>query len=105
MSTEILKQLNVTTKANVYFDGKCISHSLETASGEKLSVGVVLSAELTFSTGAAETMECVAGACEYRLAGTDQWLASAPGHTFAIAANSSFDIRVNQTYHYICRYA
>ena len=105
MTTEKLTQLNVTTQANVYFGGKCVSHSLESATGEKLSVGVVLAAELTFSTGAAETMECVAGACEYRLAGTDQWQSSTPGHTFAIAANSSFDIRVGQAYHYICRYA
>lgn len=105
MTTEKLLQLNVTTQANVYFGGKCVSHSLESANGEKLSVGVVLPAELTFSTGAAETMECVAGACEYRLAGTDQWQTSSPGHTFAIAANSSFDIRVSQAYHYICRYA
>lgn len=105
MTTLHLSQMTVKTQANVYFAGKCVSHSLESASGEKLSVGVVLPAELTFTTGAAETMECVAGGCEYRLAGTDQWLASAPGHTFAVPANSAFDIRVRDAYHYICRYA
>jgi purine/pyrimidine-nucleoside phosphorylase len=105
MTTTTLSHLSVTTRANVYFDGKCISHSLEDAEGRKLSVGVVLPAELKFGTAAAETMECVAGECLYRLAGSDEWLVSTPGHTFSVPANSSFDIRVTQAYHYICRYA
>ncbi len=105
MPTLQLSDLTVRTQANVYFDGKCVSHSLVAANGEKLSVGVVLPSALTFNTGAAETMECVAGSCEYRLAGSDQWQVSAPGHIFAIPAQSSFDIRVAEAYHYICRYA
>ena len=59
---------------------------------------------LTFKTGAAETMECVAGGCEYRLAGSALWQPSGPGHQFSIPANSSFDIRVAQAYHYICHF-
>jgi len=55
-------------------------------------------------TGAAETMECVAGGCEYRLAGSDLWQPSGPGHQFSVPANSSFDIRVTQAYHYICHF-
>jgi len=50
-------------------------------------------------------MECVAGACEYRLAGTDAWVASKAGESFSIPANSSFDIRVAEAYHYICHFA
>jgi uncharacterized protein YaiE (UPF0345 family) len=49
-------------------------------------------------------MECVGGACEYRLAGTDTWVRSAPARSFSIGANSSFDIRVTEPYHYICHY-
>lgn len=105
MPTPLLNNLNVTTRANVYFDGKCVSHSLTTAEGEKLSVGVVLPSVLTFSTGAAETMECVAGSCEYRVAGTPNWQRSTPGHIFSVPANTSFEIGVEDTYHYICRYA
>ena len=105
MPTLQLSNLSVNTQANVYFGGKCVSHSLVAQNGEKLSVGVVLASELTFSTGAAETMECVAGACEYRLAGNTEWQRSEPGHVFAIAANASFDIRVADVYHYVCRYA
>ena len=95
----------VTTQANVYFDGKCVSHGIQFADGTKKSVGVVLPATLTFNTGAPEIMECVAGSCEYRLDGSDQWLTSQPGEQFSIPGNSKFDIRVTEAYHYICHFA
>ena len=102
--TTTLPNVTLTTQANVYFDGKCVSHSFTLADGTKKSVGVVLPATLTFNTGAAEIMECVGGGCEYKLAGSDEWKSSGPGERFSIPANSSFDIRVAEQYHYICHY-
>ena len=104
MTTTTLPNVTLTTQANVYFDGKCVSHSFTLADGTKKSVGVVLPATLTFNTGAAEIMECVGGGCEYKLAGSDEWKSSGPGERFSIPANSSFDIRVAEQYHYICHY-
>lgn len=104
MITEKIDNISVKTQANVYFDGKCISHGITLADGTQKSVGVVLPATLTFNTGAPEIMECVAGGCEYRLEGSDEWLSSAPGEKFSIPGNSKFDIRVAQTYHYICHF-
>jgi len=104
MTTQTLDAARVTTQANVYFDGKCVSHGLVLADGTRKSVGVVLPAQLTFRTGEAERMECVAGRCEYRLAGSDDWRGSAPGDSFSVPANSSFDIRVTEAYHYICHF-
>ena len=105
MTTEKIDNVALTTKANVYFDGKCVSHGFTLADGTKKSVGVVLPATLTFNTGAPEIMECVAGSCEYRLTGSDIWQKSGPGERFEIPANSAFDIRVAEAYHYICHYA
>jgi len=104
MTTATLSNVTLTTQANVYFDGKCVSHGFTAADGSKASVGVILPATLTFNTGAAEVMECVAGGCEYKLAGSDEWKPSGPGEQFSIPANSSFDIRVAEVYHYICRF-
>lgn len=104
MTTRSFDGVSVNTQANVYFDGKCVSHGITLADGTKKSVGVVLPATLTFNTGAPEIMECVAGRCEYRLAGTDTWLTSGPGEKFSIPGNSSFDIRVTEAYHYICHF-
>jgi len=104
MTTDTLSNLSVTTKANVYFDGKCVSHNLTLADGTKKSVGVVLPATLTFNTGAPEIMECVAGSCEYKLAGTDAWIKSSAGEKFSVPGNSKFEIRVADAYHYICHF-
>ena len=104
MTTEKIDGVAVTTKANVYFEGKCVSHGLEFPDGTKKSVGVILPSQLTFKTGAPEVMECVAGSCEFKLAGSDDWRKSLPGEQFAIAANSSFDIRVAEEYHYVCHF-
>lgn len=105
MPTESLAQVTVSTAANVYFDGRCVSHNLQLADGTKKSVGVVLPATLRFNTSAAERMECVAGGCEYRLDGADGvWLASCPGESFSVPADSSFEIRVVAAYHYLCHF-
>lgn len=104
MTTQQIDGVTVTTQANVYFDGKCVSHAITLADGTKKSVGVVLPAQLTFGTVAPEIMECVAGGCDYKLAGTDTWHQASPGDRFSVAANSSFDIRVSDAFHYICHY-
>ena len=107
MSTTHFDGVTVNTQASVYFDGKCVSHGITFADGTKKSVGVVLPATLTFNTGAPEIMECVAGGCEYKLAGTDGWLKSGPGDKFGVPGNSSFEIRIaegGEPYHYICHF-
>ena len=104
MTTDKIDGVAVSTQANVYFDGKCVSHSITFPDGTKKSVGVVLPATLTFNTGAPEIMECVAGSCEYRLAASESWVKSAAGDQFNIPAHSKFDIRVTDAYHYICHF-
>ena len=104
MTTEHIDGVSVDTKASVYFDGKCISHTITYPDGRKKSVGVVLPSTLTFGTAAPEIMECVAGYCEYRLAPSAPWIRSSAGESFSVGANTPFDIRVTEPYHYICHY-
>ena len=104
MTTTRIDGASVNTQANVFFDGKCISHALTLADGTKLSVGVILPTTLTFNTGAPEVMECVAGSCEYKLDGSDQWVKSSAGEKFNVPGHSKFDIRVTEPYHYICHF-
>ena len=104
-TTESLLSATVSTKANVYFDGKCVSHSLTLADGTRKSVGVILPSTLTFNTGAPETMEGAGGQCEYLLAGSSEWVASGAGQKFSVPGNSSFQIRVSgEPYSYICHF-
>lgn len=104
MTTDKIDGVAVTTRANVYFDGKCVSHSLTFPDGTKKSVGVILAATLTFNTGAPEIMEGTGGSCEYKLAGSDEWKKAGEGEKFAVPGNSSFQIRVADAYHYICHF-
>lgn len=107
MTTVKIDHVSVTTQANVYFDGKCVSHGITFADGTKKSVGVILPSTLTFNTGAPEIMECVGGACEYKLAGSDTWVKSGEGEKFSVPGNAAFDIRVAEghaAYHYICHF-
>ena len=101
----MIHNVSVNPQANVYFDGKCVSHSLTLADGSKKSVGVILPATLTFNTGAPEIMECVAGSCEYKLDGSNAWVKSSAGERFNVPGNSKFEIRVAEAYHYICHFA
>jgi purine/pyrimidine-nucleoside phosphorylase len=99
-----IDNVSVTTKANVYFNGKCVSHTVQFADGVKKSVGVILPAALTFNTGAPEIMETVAGSCRYKLKGED-WKTCNAGQSFNVPGNSSFDIEVSgEPYHYICHF-
>ena len=97
--------VSVVSKANVYFDGKCVSHSITLADGVKKSVGVILPSTLTFNTGAPEVMESVAGSCRVKLAGESEWKIYSAGQSFNVPGNSSFDIEVSgEPYHYVCHF-
>jgi len=100
-----LDQVSVTTKANVYFDGKCVSHTVQFSDGSKKSVGVILPATLTFNTGAPEIMEGVSGQCRVRLKGETEWKTYSAGESYSVPAHSSFDVEVTgEPYHYICHF-
>jgi purine/pyrimidine-nucleoside phosphorylase len=95
----------VVKKANVYFDGKCVSHTVQLSDGTRKSVGVILPAKLTFNTGAPEIMETVEGRCRVKLAGDADWKEYGLGQSFNVPGNSSFDIEVlNEPYHYVCHF-
>ncbi|MFN6961992.1 MAG: pyrimidine/purine nucleoside phosphorylase [Rhodocyclaceae bacterium] len=96
--------VSIVKRANVYFDGKCVSHTVIFADGTRKSVGVILPSILTFNTSAPEIMETVAGRCRYRLQGED-WKTCAEGESFHVPGNSSFEIEVTgEPYHYVCHF-
>ncbi|VWX62545.1 Pyrimidine/purine nucleoside phosphorylase [Burkholderiales bacterium 8X] len=104
-TTDFLPGAAVATKANVYFDGKCVSHNLTLPDGSKKSVGVVLPSTLTFKTVDPEIMEGTGGSCEYLLSGSSDWISSGPGQKFSVPGNSSFQVRVTgEPYSYICHF-
>ncbi|MFL9878777.1 pyrimidine/purine nucleoside phosphorylase [Herbaspirillum rhizosphaerae] len=96
--------VTVLKKGNVYFDGKCVSHSVIFADGTKKTLGVILPSSLTFNTGAPEIMEINGGSCNVRLKGEEAWKTYAAGTSFNVPGNSSFDIEVTDTVDYVCHF-
>ena len=98
--------VSVVKKANVYFDGKCVSHAVQFADGTKKTVGVILPSSLVFNTGAPEIMEGVGGSCRVRLKGESEWKTYGEGQSFDVPGNSSFEIAVaeGEAYHYVCHF-
>ena len=97
--------VSVIKKANVYFDGKCISHTVLLADGSRKSIGVIFSSHLTFNTQAPERMELNAGQCRVRLKGQTEWKSYGGGQSFDVPANSSFDIETLEMLDYVCHFA
>ena len=96
--------VSVIKQANVYFDGKCVSHTVVFPDGTRKSVGVILPAQLVFTTGAPEVMEVNGGRCRVRLAGQTEWNEYAAGQSFDVPGDSSFDIDVLETLDYVCHF-
>ena len=86
---------NVTAvvKANVYFDGKVVSHTLRFVDGAKKTLGLIYPGEYHFGTDAPERMEIVAGSCEVTLDGTKEARAYAAGSSFDEPGKSGFTKR------------
>ena len=96
--------VSVIQKANVYFDGKCVSHTVILAGGVRKSVGVILPSTLTFNTDAPERMEIVAGSCRYKRAGAADWKTVKAGESFDVPGKSSFQIEQTEPLHYVCHF-
>ncbi len=98
---------NVTAvaKANVYFDGKVVSHSILFPDGSKKTLGLIYPGAFHFGTGKAERMEIVAGGCVVKLDGSEAKSTYSAGQFFDVPANSGFDITVaSGICEYICSF-
>lgn len=97
-------QVSVIKKANIYFDGKCVSHTVLFPDGSRKTIGVIFPSSLTFNTGAPEVMELNGGSCRIRLQGQSDWVAYRAGQQFEVPGNSSFDIETIETLDYVCHF-
>ena len=94
---------NVTAvaKANVYFDGKVVSHTIKCSDGSKKTLGLIYPGKFHFGTDKAERMEIVAGECVVKIDGEATIHTYGAGTFFDVPAKSGFDIEVGAG---ICEY-
>ena len=102
---ERFENVTAVAKANVYFDGKVVSHTILFPDGAKKTLGLIYPGEFHFGTDAAELMEIVAGSCRVRLDGTKEWKDYGAGTSFRVPAKSGFDITVTSGIaEYVCSF-
>ena len=96
---------NVTAvkAANIYYDGKVTSRTLEFSDGSIKSLGIMLPGEYTFGTEAAEIMEIMSGELDVKLP-AEEWKTLYTPETFNVPANSSFDLKIKTPTDYCCSY-
>jgi uncharacterized protein YaiE (UPF0345 family) len=97
------EQVTVNKKANVFFDGKCVSHTVTLASGERKSVGVILPSTLRFDLSTREVMEVVDGTAFVSINGAAEQ-AYAAGQSWTVEAGGYFIIRAEAPVHYVCHF-
>jgi len=93
--------VTAVTKANIYFDGKVVSHTVLFPDGSKKTLGLIYPGDFHFGTAKAERMEIVAGDCVVKLDGGTDKTPYTGGQFFDVPANSGFDIAVTGG---ICEY-
>ena len=98
------KEVTVVKKANIYFDGQVVSHTVLFADGTKKTLGVMQAGEFEFSTGAAEIMEILSGELQWQLKGESEWQKIVGGEAFDVPANSVFLMKVPVVTDYCCSF-
>ena len=94
---------NVTAlaKANVYFDGKVVSHTIILADKSRKTLGLIYTGSFHFGTEQAERMEIIAGTCSVKVQGDATATHYTQGQHFDVPAKSGFDIEIKDG---ICEY-
>lgn len=105
MSALEFKNVTAVAKANVYFEGKVVSHTILLGDGAKKTLGLIYPGDFHFGTDAPERMDIVAGACRVRLDGSAEWKDYEAGTFFKVPGKSGFDISVSAGIaEYVCSF-
>ena len=106
MSLAQFDHVSVLKKSNVYFGGKCISHTIQFEDGTKKTLGVILPTEqaLIFQTHVPERMEIISGECRVIIADHTESELFRAGQSFYIPGNSQFKIETSDVLDYVCHF-
>jgi len=96
--------VSVVKKANIYFEGKVTSRTVEFNDGSKKTLGIMLPGEYEFGTAEKEVMEIYSGELEVKLPGSEKWQSIQGGQSFEVPANSKFQLKVKLLSDYCCSF-
>ncbi len=98
------ENVKLTKAANIYYDGKVTSRTLEFEDGSIKSLGIMLAGDYKFTTDKKEIMEIYSGDFEVKLSGSDKFVTMTTPCSFTVEADSSFDIKIKSVTDYCCSY-
>jgi purine/pyrimidine-nucleoside phosphorylase len=90
-------------KVNEYFDGNVKSIAFKTVT-LPATVGVMAPGDYVFNTTDKETVTVVSGAMTIKLPGEKYTRKILAGDSFEVAANSAFDVSIENDTAYLCLY-
>jgi len=93
--------VSAEAKANIYFDGKVVSHGITLEDGSTKTFGLIFPGKYHFGTRSAERMEVIEGDCTVSIDGSEESGPFTAGEHFDVPANSGFNIEVAEG---ICQY-
>lgn len=97
--------VSVVCKANIYFNGGVVSHSVIFKDGTRKTLGLIYPGTYNFNTDAAEKMEILSGTCRVKIAGQHNWTDYGPDTAFDVPGKSSFEIEsTSSPTEYICSF-
>lgn len=95
--------MSTALTVNSYFNDQVKSIALENTEGTS-TVGVMAVGDYEFGTSQREYMTVVSGALTVKLPAQSDWKVFTKGDTFIVEANQSFQVKVEETTAYLCRY-
>jgi uncharacterized protein YaiE (UPF0345 family) len=98
---EKFEGVSVALKANIYFGGRVVSHSVFFKDGSKKTLGLIHEGSFTFTTAQPEVMAIIAGTCRWRMQGEQDWKVCVGGQSFKVPAKAAFEVAVGEG---ICEY-
>ena len=93
--------VTVLAKANIYFDGNVVSHTVLLPGSDKKTLGLIRPGSYHFGTDAPERMEIIAGTCSVTLDGSTVLKDYSAHMHFDVPGKSGFTIEVK---HGLCEY-
>ncbi len=99
------RNVTAVVKANIYFDGRVVSHAILLPDGSRKTLGLIYPGPYHFGTDKAERMEISGGSCTVKLDGQKNTTVYTAGQAFEVPAKSGFGIVVDAGIcEYVCSY-
>jgi len=98
------ENVTITKAANIYFDGKVTSRTIQFQDGSTKTLGIMLPGEYKFNTEDKELMEIISGELEVSLPDGNGWKQVNGTESFEVPSNSSFQLKIKTITDYCCSF-